>query len=246
MQELQETGNVVRSPEQEEDGHDGDDEPHDAVLLGSPHAHQSGDDPGVANHHHHHGKHQAQHVGGEEVVMHPALVFRGVVTFRPLVLLRHIEDVRPLVLLRHFEEEERWQGDTEAKHPDERDQDDAHLHGAIPSHAVSMHDDRVAVHRHDDHEEDAAEEARLLGARQEPAHEVPVGPVADHHVVDVEGQREDEEQVGEGQIEEAQVRQVALVPVLHQDTHNEAVPYGGMENRTMAVTPRLNFNRLNF
>lgn len=58
---------------------------------------------------------------------------------------------------------------------------------------MSVHDDHVAVHCHGDHEEDAAEETKPVGAGQEAAHEDPEGPLADHDVVDVERQREDEE-----------------------------------------------------
>lgn len=107
VQELQEEGDVVRRPEQEEDDHYGDDQPHDAVPFRSLHVHQRGDDAGVANHHHHHRKHQAQHVHSKQIVMHPVLVFWGV-----------IASCRPFILDRHVGEDERWQRDAEAQHPD--------------------------------------------------------------------------------------------------------------------------------
>jgi len=85
---------------------------------------------------------------------------------------------------------------------------------------VSVHDDHVAVKRHDHHEEDAAEETSAVGAGGQAAQNVSEGPLSDPGVVRVERQREDEEEVGESQVEKADVCQVGLVPMLHQDTHH--------------------------
>lgn len=86
-----------------------------------------------------------------------------------------------------------------------------------------MHEDDVAVQRHDNDEEDAAEEPDVVEASDEAAHKVSESPFTDHRVVTVERQREDEQEVRESQVEKADVCEVSLVSVLHQDTHHEAV-----------------------
>lgn len=143
--------------------------------------------------------------------MLPDMIFRGVVTTQPVRLICHLC------------EDKSRQRDTQAQHPDEHGQDDACPHGAIPCHTVSVHDDHVAVQRHDNHEEDAAEEPGLVDARDEMAHKVTKSPCADHREVRVERQREDEEEVGDSQVEKAHVCQVGLVAVLHQDAHHQAI-----------------------
>lgn len=90
---------------------------------------------------------------------------------------------------------------------------------------MSVHDNHIAVQRHDNHEEDAAEEAGVVGARQETAHEVTEVPLAGHSVVNVERESGDEEEVGEGQVEETHVGHVGLVAVFHQDTHDQAISF---------------------
>uniref|UniRef100_A0A3P9BFC0 Uncharacterized protein n=1 Tax=Maylandia zebra TaxID=106582 RepID=A0A3P9BFC0_9CICH len=102
--------------------------------------------------------------------------------------------------------------DKQAQHPNEHGQNDGCPHCAKTCNPVSVHDDHVAVQRHDNHEEDAAEEASLVRAGQQTAHEVSKSPLADPGIVRVERQREDEEEVRESQIEEADVCQVALIP----------------------------------
>lgn len=181
------------------------------MLLCTPHVHQCGDDPGVANYHHQQGNHKTQYICRKEIVKLPGVVFRDVLTTQPVGLICHLR------------EDESRQRDTQAQNPDEHGQDDARPQGAIPCHAVSVHDDHVAVQRHDDHEEDVAVEPGVVGAGEEAAHEVSESPLADHRVVGEERQREDEEEVGESQVEEADVCQVGLVAVLHQDAHHEAV-----------------------
>lgn len=89
-----------------------------------------------------------------------------------------------------------------------------------------MYDDHVAVQRHDNHEEDAAEEAGVVAARDEATHKVSESPPTDHREVSVERQREDEDEVRDSQVEKADVCQVGLVAVLHQDTHHQAVTFG--------------------
>lgn len=83
-----------------------------------------------------------------------------------------------------------------------------------------MHDYYVSVQRHDNHEEDAAEEPGVVGDSSKAAHEVSRSPIADDSVVSIERQSYDEEEVRESQVEEADVCQVGLVAVLKQDTHD--------------------------
>lgn len=64
-----------------------------------------------------------------------------------------------------------------------------------------------------------------MGDGGETAHEVTKSPVAGHSIVSIERQRQDEEEVREGKVEEADVRQVGLVTMLHQDTENETVSW---------------------
>lgn len=178
------------------------------MLLCTPHVHQYGDDPGVANYHHQHRDHQTQYIDCEDVIKPPGLVFRLEVACQSVRLIGHLC------------EDNIWQRDTQAQHPDKHGQSDACPHSAISCHLVSMHDDHVAVQRHDNHEEDAAVEAGLVGASGKTAHKVSESPLTDDNVVRVERQREDEEEVGESQVQEADVCQVCLVAVLHQDTHH--------------------------
>uniref|UniRef100_A0A3Q4H3P0 Uncharacterized protein n=1 Tax=Neolamprologus brichardi TaxID=32507 RepID=A0A3Q4H3P0_NEOBR len=105
-----------------------------------------------------------------------------------------------------------WQRHKQAQHPNEHGQNDGSPLCAITCNPVSVHDDHVAVQRHDNHEEDAAEEASVVRAGDQMAHEVSKGPLADPGIVRVERQREDEEEVRESQVEEADVCQVALIP----------------------------------
>lgn len=85
----------------------------------------------------------------------------------------------------------------------------------MPCHLVSVHDNHIAVQGHDNHEEDAAEEAGVVGAGQETTHEVPEGPLANQSVVNVEWKRQEEEEIREGQVEETHVSHVGLVAVFH-------------------------------
>uniref|UniRef100_A0A669AXI5 Uncharacterized protein n=1 Tax=Oreochromis niloticus TaxID=8128 RepID=A0A669AXI5_ORENI len=101
--------------------------------------------------------------------------------------------------------------DKQAQHPNEHGQNDGSPLCAITCNPVSVHNDHVAVQRHDNHEEDAAEEASLVRTGYQTAHEVSKSPLADPDIVRVERQREDEEEVRESQVEEADVCQVALI-----------------------------------
>uniref|UniRef100_A0A3P9BFI0 Uncharacterized protein n=1 Tax=Maylandia zebra TaxID=106582 RepID=A0A3P9BFI0_9CICH len=93
----------------------------------------------------------------------------------------------------------------QAQHPNEHGQNDGCPLCAITCNPVSVHDDHVAVQRHDNHEEDAAEEANVVRAGDQTAHEVSRSPLADPGIDRVERQREDEEEVRECQVEEADV-----------------------------------------
>uniref|UniRef100_A0A3B4FSE5 Uncharacterized protein n=1 Tax=Pundamilia nyererei TaxID=303518 RepID=A0A3B4FSE5_9CICH len=112
------------------------------------------------------------------------------------------------------------QRDKQAQHPNEHGQNDGCLLCAITCNPVSVHDDHVAVQRHDNHEEDAAEEANVVRPGDQTAHEVSKGPLANPGIVREERQHEDKEEVRESQVEEADVCQVALIAMLHQDTHH--------------------------
>ena len=141
----------------------------------------------------------------EIVIKLPVIVFWFVTTSHP-IFHRCEDDIR--------------QRDAEAQHPDEHGQGDAWPQGVISCHLVSVHDDHVAVKRHNHHEEDAAEETSAVGAGGKTAHKVSESPLTDPGVVRVERQRENKEEVGESQVEKADVCQVGLVAMLHQDTHH--------------------------
>lgn len=55
------------------------------------------------------------------------------------------------------------------------------------------------------------------------AHKVSEDPFLDSRVVGVEGQGEDEEEVEESQVEEADIRQGGLAAVFQQNTHHQAI-----------------------
>lgn len=80
IQKLQKAGNVIRSPEQEENDHYGDDELDDSVPFGRPHFHQSGNYPRVASHHHQHGNQQTQNICSKQIVIDPHFIVRAVIT----------------------------------------------------------------------------------------------------------------------------------------------------------------------
>ncbi len=178
------------------------------MLLCGPHVHQCGKDPGVASHHHQQGNPETENICCEDVVVPKRLVFIVWVT------------TLSVTLIGHRREEKSRQRHTQAQYPHGDGQHDARSHRAITCNSERVHDDNVAVQRHDGHEEDAAEEAGGVGHGGETTHKLPEKPFAHPSEVSVERQRDDEEEVGEGQVKEADVCQVGLVAVLHQDTHH--------------------------
>lgn len=120
-------------------------------------------------------------------------------------------------------EDKSWKGDTETQQPDTDAQDDAWPQGAVTNHFVCMHDGYVAVQGHGYHEEDAAEEAYVVAASQETAHETSKDPLTIGGEVGKERQSEDEDQVRQSQVQQADVCQVGLMPVFQQHTHHQAV-----------------------
>lgn len=178
------------------------------MPLCTPHVHQCGDYPRVASNHHQQGNQKTQNICCKEVIKLPGIAFRCVVTTQPIRLICH-----------PCEDQSRYR-DAQAQNPDQQGQSNACPHRAIPYRSDSMHDDHVTVQCHDNHEEDAAEEPSVVGYSGDTAHEVSGSPFADHRVVNIERQRQDEEEVRESQVEKADICQIGLVPVLHQDTHH--------------------------
>lgn len=89
-----------------------------------------------------------------------------------------------------------------------------------------MQDDHVSVNCHDNHEDDVAKEPTVVEDSSKMAHEITKSPFIDHRVVNIERQYQDENEVRESQVEEADVCQAVPVPVLHQDTHHQTIPCG--------------------
>lgn len=175
------------------------------MLLGRPHVHKRRDDPGVTNYHHQQRNQETQHICCKYRIILPVLDIREV-TFHY---------VRPICHLCHLCEDKSWQRNAQAQHPCKHSQNNACLHCAVLSHPVSVHYDQIAIQRHDNHEEDAAEEAGLVEPRDYTAHEVSKIPTTDHNVVNIERQRKDKEEIRESQVEEADVCQVGLVAMFH-------------------------------
>lgn len=88
----------------------------------------------------------------------------------------------------------------EAQHPNNDCYSDACPQSTILWHHDRVHNGSVAFQRHDNHEEDATEEAGVVGDSSKAANEVSKGPRADHSIVSVERQREDEEEVRDSEV----------------------------------------------
>lgn len=112
-------------------------------------------------------------------------------------------------------ENESWQGDEQAQRPHRHCDGNACPQSAIPGPSERVQNDHVAVQGHDHDEEDAAEEADGVEDFRDPANKVPKDPLANHGVVGLQWQRQGKKEVSQCQVEETNVCQVGLLPVLH-------------------------------
>ena len=205
---------IVGCPKEKEDDHDDKNQTHGLGLLLIWFSEQNLYNPCVADDHDQQRQYQAHDVQFQSLeLLPPCEAFRrkmktaGVVAELPLGLGK-------------VQAGDRSQ---DGQDPDDNAGDDTKGDSPSLQSKHGMDDGQVPVDGQQDDEEDLAVQAHEIEPREQLAHGITENPVILHLVVDPEGQREEEDEVRNGQVEEVDAGHASEPLVLHEDQDHQDV-----------------------